>query len=126
MEHRLVINIFLLFFLVIYALGSMFLVAEAEGELMTGGQPAEETFNSIVQAVVGFFSKIGDFVGRLLGRLIDFGWWRDTIVGIFYTVDNWVYKIFGMNLGEIFGEIGKLLIAIFNLVIEFIKRLWPF
>ncbi len=97
----------------------------AENGLIPGTQSPERTFQGIIGPVINFFNSAFNFFQNLITKVLDFEWLRDQFVNLFHSIDGWVYKIFRMNISEILKEIGALLINIFNLIIDFAKRIWP-
>ncbi len=95
-------------------------------ELITGGQAPEKTFNEIVNPVINFFGKLFNFFQLVLTRLLDVEWIKHNLLSVFGTINDWFYKIFGMDIGEVLAAIGNIFVIIFNWLIAFFTKLWPF
>lgn len=98
----------------------------AQNDLIPGSQSPESTLDSIWEPVVQFFKGGAELVNSVIDHLLDFDWLKSKVVGFFNWMNDLVQRITGRTLGEILRLIGDLLVSIFNLMIEFAKKLWPF
>ncbi|MBI3588909.1 MAG: hypothetical protein HY093_00640 [Candidatus Liptonbacteria bacterium] len=98
----------------------------AQNDLIPGSQSPKATLDSIWAPVIGFINGGVRLVNDIVDHLLDFNWLRSKVVGIFDWISDLVQRVTGKDLGEILRLAGGLIINIFNLVIVFARKLWPF
>lgn len=127
LKNKAVLYIFCSLFLVCVYFSLNFSSASAEQDinLIPGSQDPEEVTRDIFYPIINVFNQALEGFEAIIGRILDFIWFKDKIVGFFESVNAWFSKIFGLTLTEFFKEVGELLVQIFNLIVDFGRRLWP-
>ncbi|MEK7180748.1 MAG: hypothetical protein AAB738_00220 [Patescibacteria group bacterium] len=121
------------FWFLIFAVGVLFLclivlrpILAAQDETLIGGQAPSKTVGEIFNPIANFFTGAFNIVSNVVERISDFAWLKSQFLNIFSTVDGWVHGITGLYVADLLKEIGNLLVNIFNLIIDFAKKVWPF
>ncbi len=100
--------------------------AKAQSESILDGQAPSVTVHQIFGPIGNFFTQVYYFVSGLVEKISDFEWLKSQFLNIFNTVDGWIHGITGLYVVDLLKEIGNLLVNIFNLIIDFAKKVWPF
>jgi len=98
----------------------------AANETLLNGQAPSVTVHQIFGPIGNFFTGAFNIVSNIIEKISDFEWLKSQFLNIFSTVDGWVRGITGLYVVDLLKEIGNLLVNIFNLIIDFAKKVWPF
>lgn len=98
----------------------------AANETLLDGQAPSETVHQIFGPIGGFVTQVYNFVSGIVEKVSDFSWLKSQFLNIFSAVDGWMHGITGLYVVDLLKEIGNLLVNIFNLIVDFAKKIWPF